>query len=285
MRTAANRRRKRRLRTSRTKGRANPVPPVAARERPTLHRAGLRASSAILVLPPARGVATVMGERRSSFAEGLIDGATCRASDADAGSPRRAVRRARTVPMATGNMTVTPDEEMLAGGARHRYRGRQIPSIVARMCAAGRGDQLGAKHHGALASLSRVGTPLERSAGIAYRAGDCCRLVPGGAEPALELPEEIDARRRQGDRRCTPGRGIVRCADAGGSRGSVAPGVTRGQNKAAEQSQWGLNACDHESLGCELGASRCMAGATTRPKERASLGGSRSIGRPSRVLC
>jgi hypothetical protein len=97
--------------------------------------------------------------------------------------------------MATGDVTVTPDEEVLARRALRRHGERQIPRVAAGMGAAGRGDQLGSEHHGALARLGCLRTRLEGCAGIADRPADIGHCVPSGAEPALELSEELDARR------------------------------------------------------------------------------------------
>jgi hypothetical protein len=97
--------------------------------------------------------------------------------------------------MAPRNMTVTPDEEVLARTALRRHARRQIPCVASGMGAAGRGDELGSKDLHAFAGLGRLGTGLERGAGIAYRLNDRARLVSGGAKPALELLEQFDARR------------------------------------------------------------------------------------------
>jgi hypothetical protein len=130
-----------------------------------------------------------------SFAERLIDGAVRGTPLAHAGTPNRAVRGDCAIAMAAGNVTVTPDEEVLARGALRLQGGRQTPGVAARVGAAGRGDQLGSKHHGALARLGGLGTRLEGCTGIADRTADADRSVSSGTEPALELCEELEARR------------------------------------------------------------------------------------------
>lgn len=62
-------------------------------------------------------VPTFNGTPDSSFAERLIDGAVRGTPLAHAGTPNRAVRGNCAIAMAAGNVTVTPDEEVLARGA------------------------------------------------------------------------------------------------------------------------------------------------------------------------
>jgi hypothetical protein len=115
-------------------------------------------------------------------------------------------------------MTVTPNEEVLAGGTLRPLAGRQIPRVTTGMGAPGRGEELLSKCHRSLACLGRPRAGLERSAGIADRESNRFPIVSGDSEPALQLLKKLQARRGQGHERRGIRRRIRRYARAAFSR-------------------------------------------------------------------